>query len=173
MGAIYSSPQCRRTYMKHASKYHKNNVRKRVIGGDSISTSLKDDAEYPIFANLLRQLYRRAHPDILRSANPEYAQINDSSMQLLNGILSTIKQYNEYPSQIIKTIPFYMKSSDGTLRLVNLSIRTAGGDCRRSMMSSFESFFIDAEILQRNNAFFVWGKEYFPTEPLTNDEECQ
>ena len=125
-----------------------------------------EEKPLPEFSSLLRQLYKRAHPDVLRSANPELASYNDDSMQTLNGILSTIKTYNEYPAQIIKTIPFHLKTNDGRLERVDLRIRTAGGDCKRQLTVSFSEFFVEAGIYSEP---FTWPKDYFPMKPKEGD----
>jgi hypothetical protein len=130
--------------------------------------------QLPDFHSLLRQLYRRAHPDLLRHTCPESADINDASMQILNGILSNIKTFNEFPQAIIKTIPFHLKNSNGELECKYLSIRTAGGHCKRQLTNTFEIFFKETGILGNEgveNGKFQWGKEYFPLTPTTNDEE--
>lgn len=130
--------------------------------------------QLPDFHNLLRQLYRRAHPDLLRHTYPEIADINDSSMQILNGVLSNIKTFNEFPPAIIKTIPFHLKNSAGELECKYLNIRTAGGHCKRQLTNTFEIFFIETGITGKEGAEigkFQWGKEYFPLKPVTDDEE--
>eukprot|EP01036_Dinobryon_divergens_P034073 gene34073-44024_t len=101
----------------------------------------------------LRALYKRSHPDILRSTNTEYAQVNSDSMQVLNGILSTVKKANTYPPATHKDIPFYVKSANNnssdsnnsTEQVVQkhlLCIRTAGGDCKKQLKNSLEQFFV-------------------------------
>ena len=101
----------------------------------------------------LRSLYKSSHPDILRSTNTEYAQVNSDSMQILNGILSTVKKANSYPPATHKDIPFYVKiannvnndSSNSSEEIVQkhiLCIRTAGGDCKKQLRISLEQFFI-------------------------------
>lgn len=121
-----------------------------------------DEQDLPQFQDLLRSLYKKAHPDLLRSSNPEMADTNDKSFQVLNGVISTIKTYNEYPPQMIRSIPFHLKRTDGSYTKVELSIRTAGGDCRKSLANSFELFFRDAGIC---NSRFAWGKDFFPLNP--------
>lgn len=133
---------------------------------------VKDDAvTLPEFQVLLRQLYRRSHPDLLRASHPEAAEVNDSSMQLLNGILSTVKKFNQFPAQIVKTIPFNVKSGD-QITLTNLKIQTAGGDCKRALTLSFREFFFETGIIDSKvGAQFSWGKDYFPMVPGEFDEE--
>lgn len=120
--------------------------------------------DLPTINVLLRKLYLRAHPDIFKATHPELAEINDQSMQTLNGILSTIKEItteNIYPPQIIKTVPFYIRNSRNADQVdcVDLSIKTAGGDCRNQLMTSFERFFVDSEISKDGR--FQWGKDYY------------
>ena len=105
----------------------------------------------------LRNLYKRSHPDILRSTNAEYAQVNSDSMQILNGILSTVKKANSYPPATHKDIPFYVKvtmnnnsgsnynsnnSDEQVVQRHLLCIRTAGGDCKKQLKISLEQFFV-------------------------------
>ncbi len=118
--------------------------------------------EAPDFATMIRQLYRKSHPDLLRHSHPEYAEVNDQSMQVLNGILTTIKT-NEYPPRIVKDITFYMKvTSDGEYKPFLLSVRTGGGDCKGCLTDAFGSFFIATGLSPDGK--FVWNKEYFPLE---------
>jgi Domain of unknown function (DUF4460) len=139
----------------------------------------------PQFSSLLRVLYKKSHPDLLRASHPELAEANDVSMRTLNGILTTLKQYNEYPAQIIQTLPFHMKNSKtGAIEEVDLRIKTAGGDSARSLTASFEDFFLRSSILQipeqeqsaltsvkKSGECFRWDKEYFPTESLLEQDE--
>lgn len=156
-----------RTSVAHAST-RREPAWKRALKEPRV---VKEDAvALPEFQVLLRQLYRKSHPDLLRASHPSAAEVNDSSMQLLNGILTTIKKYNEYPAQIVKTIPFYMKSGDDLI-VVNLKIQTAGGDCRRALTGSFREFFFDTGIIQsKTGSQFSWGKDYFPIVPGENDD---
>ena len=126
------------------------------------------DENLPSFSTLLRQVYRKAHPDVLRAKFPEHALSNDKSMQVLNGVLSTIKTQNEYPAAIVQTIPFFLLQSDaegGGTRCVELKIKTAGGDCRRTLTQSFESFFEAAITGGGKEGYgnrFIWEEDYFP-----------
>ena len=134
-------------------------------------------AALPEFAHLMRQLYKRAHPDLLRSTSPELAANNDESMQTVNGILSTVKTYNEFPAQIVKTIPFHLRMPDGNLERHDLRIQTAGGDCKRQLTVAFEAFFVVTGILPKRTTTgggkdaFQWSKEYFPLKPGEYDDD--
>ena len=147
----------RLTHYGGALKKSKNN--RRVKGND-------DDSSLPDFPTLLRTLYKKVHPDLLRARSPIEADANDSSMKELNGVLSSIKVYNEYPPAMVKQISFYVKAP-GTdeLRKVSLTLRTAGGDCKRLLMSTFEDFFIRTGV---HNGAFRWGADYFPKDPPPN-----
>ena len=135
------------------------------------SSTLKETGPVPDFHELLRQLYRKSHPDLLRASHPQLAEVNDSSMQLLNGILSTIKKYNEYPAQIVKTIPFHIRDGQ-EIKLAHLRIQTAGGDCRRALSTSFQDFFLAVGITNKETGGnFSWGKDYFPTAEIVNTDE--
>lgn len=115
----------------------------------------------PEFSLLMRTLYKRSHPDLLRHSHPEKAEINDNSMQILNSIIDSIKRENDYPPQQIKDIPFYLKvASKEELELHVLEIRTPGGECKKQLTNTFIGFFQKTGILSEPS--FVWGREYFP-----------
>ena len=123
----------------------------------------QDDESLPEFSTLMRSLYKKVHPDILRARSPIEADVNDSSMKELNGVLSSIKGYNEYPPAMIKQILFYVKApGSDELKKVSLTLRTAGGDCKRLLMNIFEDFFIRTGV---HTGPFRWGSEYFPQDP--------
>lgn len=127
----------------------------------SISSSMNNNTNTnnPDFQSLIRQLYKRSHPDILRANNPESAIINDSSMQILNSMLTTIKSFNEHPPALNMKIPFHIKNNkNNKLECKNLVLKTAGGYCKKQITASFEQFFIECDIGSK----FVWNKEYFP-----------
>ena len=96
--------------------------------------------QLPEFNYLIKSFYKKAHPDIIRSHNQQYANENDIAFQQLNSIISTIKT-NEFPPLISKTILFHMKSND-VFKQVNLVIRTSGGDCKKSLSKQFQVFVI-------------------------------
>jgi len=107
---------------------------------------------YPDFQSLLRNLYKKSHPDLLRGSNPDIADINDSSMQILNGVLSTIKT-SEFPPAIMKKLPFWTKDAKtGQLVCKMLNIQTAGGYSKNQLTACFEQFF---------ESKFTWGKDYW------------
>lgn len=110
------------------------------------------------FSHLLRQFYKKAHPDILRGSHPVQADVNDTSFQLLNGILSTIKEDNGYPPRMMRTIPFHLMEKNGIV-VRELHIKTAGGDCKKQLRKTFEAFFQETGI---SKGQFTWDKEYFP-----------
>ena len=84
-------------------------------------------------------------------------------MKDLNGVLTTLKVYNEYPAAMNKQITFYMTvKGSNDLQRITLSLRTAGGDCKRLLMKTFEEFFTRTAI---HSGPFRWGSEYFPSSP--------
>lgn len=142
------------------------------------------------FNDLLRQLYRQCHPDVLRAVRPQYADVNDQSIQVLNGILSTIKEPNSYPPRMVQTIPFYMKrlpsqpapataaagapaavaagassvgAVDDGFQRVDMRLKTAGGECRRQFTKAMHDFFVASGMMQPGDSF-KWSAEYFPLE---------
>jgi hypothetical protein len=116
----------------------------------------------PDFNQLLRNFYKRSHPDLLRHSHPQFAEVNDDSLQVLNGVLSTIKVLDQYPPMLKKDVTFYLRSTSDR-QVVDqyvLKIRTAGGDCRKQLTTTFQMFFIDTKISETGK--FNWNKEYFP-----------
>lgn len=146
------------------ARYASNNRQSRRAGRAVNPLQHGTGEEVPQFAGLLRQFYKQTHPDILRASNSEFADINDQSWKTLNGILSTIKEVNSYPPQMVKTIPFHMRSSSSKtgFKQVDLRIRTAGGDCKKQLTVTLQNFFVESEISPDGK--FQWGKEYFPLE---------
>lgn len=122
--------------------------------------SQKDDEQLPDFQSLMRVFYRKAHPDMLRAIDSAKADVNDSSFQVLNGVLSQIKKANDYPPMMLKRLPFHVKESDGTIKLYELKLRAAGGDCRNLFIRCFSEFFQGLGI--QTAPSFVWNKDYFP-----------
>lgn len=151
----------------------------------------------PKFADLMRTIYKRAHPDLLRAKYPKEAENNSDSLQVINSILTTIKSFNSFPPQIVKQIPLVLLPEGGNgdkeLVYVRLSIKTAGGECRNSLTSSFTDLFLQAGLLDQNVenrvdnrklkgkkkgkkakkaplSLFEWNAEYFPEVPTGNEE---
>ena len=123
--------------------------------------------DIPEFQVLLRQLYKKSHPDLLRSSYPNESIINDNSMQLLNGVLSAIKSTTEMPPAMRKSIPFYLKSPNSKeLKAISLNINTSGGYSKNQITTTFENFFIEAGITTKDNGKFKWNDDYFP--PITS-----
>lgn len=148
------------------ARFASNNRQQSRRAGRAVNPLQQNNTseEMPQFAGLLRQFYKQTHPDILRASNSEYADINDQSWKTLNGILSTIKEVNSYPPQMVKTIPFHMRSSTSStgFKQVDLRIRTAGGDCKKQLTVTMQNFFVESEISADGK--FQWGKDYFPLE---------
>jgi hypothetical protein len=91
-------------------------------------------------------------------------------MQVLNGVLSAVKTYNEYPPQIVKRIPFHMKTVGAdTVTCFHLNIITAGGDSKKQITRTFQEFFAKTGISEDGS--FQWDKEYFPTSLVENHIE--
>jgi hypothetical protein len=128
-----------------------------------INVNKVDNDNLPQFNDLLKSFYKKSHPDILRSVNSEFAVHNDNAYQQLNEVLSAIKDINTFPPQLHKSIHFHIKSDGNNITKVELLIRTGGGDCRKSLTTSFETFFMNAGI---NKGKFAWGNIYFPVEKI-------
>lgn len=161
---------CSKTLISHFASNSKSKQRQMQFDTRR-NQKIEDLSSLPEFQHLLRQLYKKSHPDLLRASNPDFAEINDTSMQLLNGLLSTIKVYNENPTAMVKAIPFYVRNGQ-TIDKIDLKIRTCGGDSRRSLTNSFEDFFFNAQIIdskvEKGKVPFIWGKDYFPVKLSEN-----
>lgn len=120
--------------------------------------SLKNEQNLQSFHSLLRQLYRKTHPDLVRSHSEAMSKVNDTSMQELNGVLSTIKT-TDFPPAIDKRFTFYVKNSTQSYEKFELHLKTSGGDCRKQLKTTFESFF---KITGISDTSFKWDVEYFP-----------
>ena len=71
---------------------------------------------------------------------------------------------------MVKNVTFYMKElgDSGNLKKVSLQLRTAGGDCRRLLQSTFQEFFSKTGV---HSGPFRWGPEYFPSASDGKDEQ--
>ena len=118
----------------------------------------------PAFETLYRELQRRAHPDTLRASHPHEADVNGTSMQVVNNLLTCVcESGNMIPDKVGSTLPFYLKpktsSEDGTVELQFTSLRldTTG---KRKIKTSFENFFCEAG-LGDGTGKFDWGNSYY------------
>ena len=125
-----------------------------------------EDPNRPFLQSLLRAFYMKAHPDVIRHSKPDLADVNTTSIQVLNGVLSTLKVANDYPPRICQSIPFHVKVGE-LIVLHHLELETAGGDSKRQLTDSFTKFFKSVGILETKS--FVWDKEYFPEVRQTVD----
>lgn len=145
----------------------KTRIREKALRYAEKSKNMYDESTLPLFADLMRKIYLRSHPDLLRASHPDKADINDASMQEVNGVLTTVKINTEFPTACKKTIPFYVKI-DGDVRLVELLLNTGGGDCRHQLASCFQVFFEKTGV---HKGRFSWGKDYFPENTATAENE--
>lgn len=117
------------------------------------------------FSVLLRQLYKKTHPDLLRSRSTAASSHNDNAWKTLNGILTTVKQAEAYPPAISQSLSLYLRPSSGSeveeLDRAELRIHTAGGDCQRSLTASFHQLFRNAELSTSEHPDWIWDDEYF------------
>jgi hypothetical protein len=167
--SLSSSLPCQLLIIKHISISKQKERRKhhQLKYNNSNNNNRNDTTTTPDFQALLRQLYKKSHPDLLRSSYPNESTVNDNSMQLLNGVLSAIKSTTEMPPAMRKSIPFYLKSSNSTeLKSVLLNINTSGGYSKNQITTTFENFFIEAGITTKDNGKFKWNDDYFP--PITS-----
>ena len=120
--------------------------------------SIKNEENLQSFHSLLRQLYRKTHPDLVRSHSEVMSKINDNSMQELNGVLSTIKT-SDFPPAIDKKFIFYVKDNNQIYQKHELHLKTSGGDCRKQLKTIFQSFF---QVTGISDQPFKWDTDYFP-----------
>ena len=127
------------------------------------------------FSVLLRQLYKKTHPDLLRSRCSTSADHNDKMWQTVNGVLSTVKE-NAYPPAINQEIKLFLAGpgQPGTpLESVETRIHTAGGDCKRSLTKSFSALFVSARLFKADDVepLFAWDEEYFRLDTSSDQSE--
>lgn len=121
-----------------------------------------DTASLPDFASILRNMYKRGHPDLLRASHPDLSRINDDSLQLLNAVITVIKKPSQFPPRTTQDLTFHLRHPEqGHYEKHILEIRTAGGDCKKQLTKAFESFFVSASLLEQGGRF-KWNKEFFP-----------
>lgn len=159
MHACYLSTSSDRR-MKSNKSYNRNK-----------GVAVVDQDVLPQFSTLLRKFYRQTHPDLLRASHPSCADINDKSWQVLNGILSTLKECNSFPPRMIQSIPFYMRVIEtehadsrihNDMSCLELNIVTGGGDCKKQLTKTMQQFFQTSKISLDGK--FEWDKAYFPLE---------
>lgn len=127
--------------------------------------SIKNEQNLQSFHSLLRQLYRKTHPDLVRSHSEVMSKVNDISMQELNGVLSTIKT-TDFPPAIDKRFIFYVKDTKTqAYEKHELHLKTSGGDCRKQLKTTFETFFKTTGI---SDTAFRWDADYFPVLKYTD-----
>ena len=167
--ATFSRIKVESISVRSLSKSKNSYLARKESHKSHMAAAQQQDEDTPKFSNMIRQLYRKSHPDLLRASHPDFATSNDQSMQILNSVLTAIKTYNEFPPQIIKNIPFYLKvTGSDSLTHVDLNIRTAGGDSKRLITRTFEEFFAKAGISKDGK--FAWDREYFPTKTVAEAE---
>ena len=171
------------TKMKLSSK--RQGYKGRRSSSLETSSNSGEESSLPKFATLMRSVYKRCHPDLMRARFPEAALVNEKGLQTINSVLDTIKKFNSFPPQIIQSIPLALLSQDGNdLLHVTLRIKTAGGDCKRSLTLSFADLFIQAGLIKEDTIvddkalsakkkgkrakkqpdLFVWNAGFFVTE---------
>ncbi len=147
--------QYARMFSKKKDKYLARELRAR----EQAEAQRLELEKLPKFSSLIRQFYKRSHPDLLRASHPEYAQINDQSMQILNDVITTIKSVDKTQKLLIKKIPFYMKTTGSTeVTLIEMNLKSM------MMKRSFEQFFIASKISE--DGVFVWDKDFYPVEVI-------
>jgi hypothetical protein len=122
----------------------------------------KDSSRLPLFETLHRELQRRAHPDVLRASHPDKADANDASFQIVNNLLTCVKEGgNTIPDEVGGRFPFYLKTAgaeDGDeLVHASLTLDTTG---KRKIKASFQEFFRAAG-LGDGSGLFAWGNAYY------------
>lgn len=134
------------------------NFEKKVEG------ARQGEEDKQLFETLHRELQRRAHPDVLRATHPVEADLNDGSMQIVNNLLSCVRESgNVIPDEFGGQLDFYLKpvstdtDSEGELHKATLFLDTTG---KRKIYQSFSAFFRDAG-LGDGSGEFSWGNTYY------------
>jgi hypothetical protein len=130
----------------------------------------ESSASPPMFETLYRELQRRVHPDILRSTHPTEADVNDQSLQIVNNLLTCLRESgNTIPDEFGGCLDFHLKPKDGeikesndnsdasnALEHVQMFLDTTG---KRKIKNSFENFFREAD-MGDGTGLFEWGQSY-------------
>ena len=128
----------------------------------------------PSFESLFREMQKKVHPDILRSSHPQEASINEGSLQIINSVLSVVKESgNLRPDPWGGVIQFYVKQDNKTInsetgetgeeentagiKLVEVLLDTTG---KRKIKKAFEEMFALAGVGDGTGSF-DWGSSYY------------
>lgn len=119
---------------------------------------MKPKPSDPMLKDVLRQFYKKVHPDLF-GRFPELRAKNEEALQTLTGVLEMAKSSNkEYVEPVNHDLEFFLRGDkpDEFLR-VPISIRTTGNNCRHVLAEGLSTIFRHAGLPER----FNWGTEYW------------
>lgn len=150
------------------SRVRRRNIETRKRFNEKIAEMNKPK---PSFESLFREMQKKVHPDILRSTHPQEASINEGSLQIINNVLSVVKESgNLRPDPFGGVIQLYVKSNNKIvntetgeeedvlgIKLVEVLLDTTG---KRKIKKAFEEMFSLAGVGDGTGAF-EWGTSYY------------
>ncbi len=114
----------------------------------------------PALSAVMRSLVTKVHPDLF-TAYPEQLQVNETSLSMLQGYLSALKDAtgSQFPGVRNEKLPFYFRTNTpGSFRLVNLVLHVPGGKNKEAITTQLTTFFKSVGLADS----FTWDREYFP-----------
>jgi hypothetical protein len=135
----------------------------------SAATNASADApRVPTLNEVMRNLYKRIHPDLLTNY-PEQKHINEQSLMTLQGLLNALKDASgdtPYPKIINAILPFYLRGkTSGHFQKSELLLHTTGTACKAIVQKQLETFFKQTGLATS----FTWDAEYFPAKTIPSE----
>ena len=103
----------------------------------------KANGDAPPLKVVMKGLVRKVHPDLFRSGPPGAAEVNDDSLKEIQGLLDAVTKSKSIPLSGIKRLKFYVHddSAPEGVRVVPISFKTTGGDCRNMVATQLKLLF--------------------------------
>mmetsp|Transcript_31632 Transcript_31632/g.44050 ORF Transcript_31632/g.44050 Transcript_31632/m.44050 type:complete len:181 (+) Transcript_31632:66-608(+) len=124
----------------------------------------KDKVQVPLKA-VLKKFYLKTHPDLFMN-HPDEKEVNEQSLQHLQGLLDELKDSTEYyPPASHISLDFYLRvSGEEDFKHATLDIRTSGGECKQLVKKNLSHFFDSVGLPSE----FEWGSDFWQTPLLTD-----
>jgi len=145
------------------------NVQRAVLTAEQLTQEKEKKAEaeaakpkkIPSLNDLMRQLYKKIHPDLMM-AYPEQREQNEKSLGTFQNFLGLLKQVDgneKYPVLKNAILPFYLRTATpGHFQRVELFLHTDSTMNKKGIEKQLATFFKSINLSSQ----FKWDDEYFP-----------
>ena len=137
------------------------NIKTKKVYVPNAETQAAAPAKVPYLNDVLRNLWKRIHPDLM-VAYPVQREVNEQSLMTLQGLLTALKDTsgdNRYPRIANAVLVFYLRGDKpGHVRKAELLLHTTGTACKDIIQKQLETFFQQTGLATT----FKWDAEYFP-----------